>query len=853
MKYLMKSIYIKCVYYLLAGALFSCLSCKAFAEDSQADGVIVKADADSVLQVNIYNYTTKQYEDKITWNNLNISKSHDWVIADQCLEITHSADSTYWGIQLYTNNKNNTLPYAKPYEGKMDPAGIVGQVTTRQSIPMSWLVYSAENWDPSKSAVPNIPILIENEGQRALSVGWHFLKDLNTPDKKDTKNIDESFTNGEEYATIWNQQGLAVSDNARTGNSEKAYLFLAADFTTATLQAYKTNTLTVEHFTDDSMNIFPFYIYKDGAPAVQMGYEFLNAQMDKYTADNALRLIESYAKPYPPGPAGTLEEVGFAYDTSLAISSYLARPTEDNLRRARVLCESFIWAQDNDPAKDGRWRDAYNVSKPFEGDSPVFAVGFESSSGGNIAWIITALAQYYKNSGDNNTTFLSEIITSAKRAGEFIHQNFYDAQNGGYYYGFLNNGNKAKYKSTEHNIAAYIAFSHLFDLTDDPIWLLYASIAEDFLKHTAWIPDEKRYACGVDEYGNLNTESLVSDVNLLAVLALGNYPNYKLAIDYVSDTFYKKIGITEGIDFGFHKAYLGSEKEPDGIWFEGTALLAAAYKVSGAYNSEDLSAKYLESLRIAQHGALNSNYKGITAASKDNLTTMLGWDFFASPHIASTAWFLTTSLNYNIYWGSNLSEKVPIPGDNLSFISDKASLKDDFTYLKNHYAASGFMNYTPDLPTIFVDDRYLDDASDGSTCFKVYWNGYTGADSSKWGGIVWQEPINEWDGGLGKGYDLRGAKRLRFKARTDEETLNQDKDIDFNIQVYYGYIDDSCGRGSYSKGSLTWVTLSSKWKEYTLYVTGDMSHVANGFTITFDEYNTPGGKGNIYIDNIRFE
>ncbi|MFH1645906.1 MAG: hypothetical protein ABIB11_05740, partial [Candidatus Omnitrophota bacterium] len=822
MKYLMKSIYIRGISCMLALAMFFGFSCRAFAEDSQVDGVIIRADADSVLQVNIYNYTTKQYEDKITWSNLNLAQDHSWIIADQCLEITHFADDPYWGIQFYTDNENNTLPYAKPYEGKMDPAGIIGQITPRQSMPMAWFVYSSENWDPEKPDVPNLPNLVENEEQRSLSGGWHFLKDLNTPDKEGTEDIDESFVPGEEYVTIWNQKGIAVSDIARAGNPEKVYLFLAADFASATLQAYKTNTLTFEHFTDDSMSIFPFHIYKDGAPAIQMGYEFINAQMDKYATGNALRLIESYSEPFPPGPAETLREVGFSYDTALALSAYLARPTDDSLRRARVLCESFLWAQENDPAADGRWRDGYNVSNPFSGDAPVFAVGFESTAVGNVSWVITALSQYYKNSGETDTSFLEEIVLSIKNAGEFIYQNFYDSQNGGYYYGFLNNGALAKYKSTEHNIAAYIAFSHLYDITQEGKWLTYAGYAENFLKHTAWITNEKRYACGVDEFGNLNTESLVSDVNLLAVLALGNYPNYKLAIDYVVDTFYAKVGITEGVDFGFHSAYLGSEEEPDGIWFEGTALLAAAYKVAGAYNQEDLSAKYLESLRIAQHGALNTDYKGITAASKDNLTTMLGWDFFASPHIASTAWFLATSLDYNIYWGSNLSEKVPVPGDNITFTSDEASLEDDFTYLENHYAASGLMNHLEQLPIIFVDDRYPDDSSDGNTCLKIHWNGIDTSDKAyddivkdapqsyknsrgRWGALAWQEPADEWEGGPGKGYDLRGAKWLSFKIRTDAETLNQNPEHRFNVRAFFGYKEDSCNKDG------SWFAVDTRW------------------------------------------
>ncbi|GAH07712.1 unnamed protein product, partial [marine sediment metagenome] len=230
-----------------------------------------------------------------------------------------------------------------------------------------------------------------------------------------------------------------------------------------------------------------------------------------------------YSDPYPPGPDGSLEDTAFTYDNALAIGAYLSRPTEENLFRAKLLCKTLIWAQDNDTFADGRLRDAYDATKEFTGATvPLTGTFFQSSSTGNIAWVINALMQcykYYKNSGDTDTAFLDKVLTAAETAGEFIHNNFYHSSQSGYYYGYNADGTtKNQTKSTEHNIAAYVAFSHLYDVTDEDKWLQRANNAKNFVDNIAWHPGDKRYICGLNPGGTPNVDALVADTNLLAVL-----------------------------------------------------------------------------------------------------------------------------------------------------------------------------------------------------------------------------------------------------------------------------------------------------------------------------------------------
>jgi hypothetical protein len=165
--------------------------------------------------------------------------------------------------------------------------------------------------------------------------------------------------------------------------------------------------------------------------------------------------------------------------------------------------------------------------------------------------------------------------------------------------------------------------------------------------------------------------------------------------------------------------------------------------------------------------------------------------------------------------------------------------------LENHFSPSGWLNYAGQFS---VDSRYKGIAPYSAPhCFKISWNGAAGRDGWKWGGIIWQEPGGEWSGGVGKGYDLRGADYLSFWARTDSFSGQGLK-----IEIYLGYPGDSCG-----VVGRRWVgPLTTSWRKYTIPVQGkDMSHVSNGFTIIFNDVNTPRGDNrcNIYIDDIKYD
>lgn len=87
----------------------------------------------------------------------------------------------------------------------------------------------------------------------------------------------------------------------------------------------------------------------------------------------------------------------------------------------------------------------------------------------------------------------------------------------------------------------------------------------------------------------------------------------------------------------------------DGVWFEGTAHMALAYRVVG----NDLKAEdYLQELRRAQSSAEDGDGLGLLAASRDGLTTGFGTTYARRLHIGATSWLVFAELNYNPYWGA---------------------------------------------------------------------------------------------------------------------------------------------------------------------------------------------------------
>jgi len=366
-----------------------------------------------------------------------------------------------------------------------------------------------------------------------------------------------------------------------------------------------------------------------------------------------------------------LKNTAYTYDNALVLLAFLASRTEDDLRRARLIADAICYAIEHDRYfSDGRLRNAYQGGdlKLFPGWKPhgrkdtVRMPGWWDVKGdtwyedeycvstytGNVVWAMIALLSFYERTGEE------KYLNSAITLGEWIEENCKDIRGtGGYtggYRGWEKTANnpqgqtKILWKSTEHNIDIYIAFSRLYKLTGDKKWKERALYAKAFVE-SMWDEKEGHFWTGTLEDGvTINKSNIPLDIQAWVIMAFGE--KYKRAIEWVENNCYVGADGFKGFDFNNDK---------DGIWFEGTAHMVIAYQILGEETKADT---YLKELEKAQKGAQNANGKGLVAASHDGLTTGFDWVYNARLHIGATAWFIFSELGCNSFWNIETSEPI---------------------------------------------------------------------------------------------------------------------------------------------------------------------------------------------------
>ena len=218
---------------------------------------------------------------------------------------------------------------------------------------------------------------------------------------------------------------------------------------------------------------------------------------------------------------------------------------------------------------------------------------------------------------------------------------------GGYtggYEGWEPEPRKLLYKSTEHNIDLYAVFQRLFLATGEEKWEERARHARRFVE-SMWDEVEGKFWTGTrDDGATANHDVIPVDAQAWAVLALGEEGKpFWAALEYAEANL--KVG--GGFDF---------DEDGDGIWYEGTAQMAAAYQATG---EPEMAAEILGLLMAAQleSGALH-------ACDQDGLTTgfnvpvpegdPIPWLYYRRAHVGATAWYVFAALGVNPFWNTAL-------------------------------------------------------------------------------------------------------------------------------------------------------------------------------------------------------
>lgn len=120
-------------------------------------------------------------------------------------------------------------------------------------------------------------------------------------------------------------------------------------------------------------------------------------------------------------------------------------------------------------------------------------------------------------------------------------------------------------------------------------------------------------------------------------------------------------------------------------------------------------------------------------------------------------------------------------------------------------------------------------------CLRIHFSGGSG-----WGGVVWQNPANNWGDNRG-GIDLTGAKRLVFWARAKHHGLV--------VKFGYGLIGKSKTYHDSSAASRQ-IKLTTRWKKYVIPLSGNnMSRIITGF---YWSAAADGAPFTFYLDGIEY-
>jgi hypothetical protein len=400
--------------------------------------------------------------------------------------------------------------------------------------------------------------------------------------------------------------------------------------------------------------------------SINNAYLFLDQMMDAYAQGSTIRMCQSYCDQIA---GGTFFSTAFVYDNALLAIAYLSRGKSGDLTRAKIIGDALLYAQANDPAHDGRFRQAY-FAGVADNNGVYVTPGlsfFQGSATGDVAWAGIALAQLYRRTG------LTKYLTGVLWAANFIETTARDNVNvppGGYYF-----GNGQSNKSTEHNIDVYALYTMLAKLSGNSSWLNGAQHALAFVQAMFDAPSG-HFWTGTSDPTNIFYNNSPEDCQTWSYLAFRD-PNYAVSIDWVKTNL-----ATTDTTFAFNNGWgvfgslrlrvsgmtfaslsklgtvLGdSTVDADAVWIEGTGHLIAALFLRGLppgqdipsfHGDKDLANSLIENVQVAQNSlGANQTVNGQPlivgqglVASTSILNTGFGFNYFPYLHIGATAWYL---------------------------------------------------------------------------------------------------------------------------------------------------------------------------------------------------------------------
>jgi len=360
-----------------------------------------------------------------------------------------------------------------------------------------------------------------------------------------------------------------------------------------------------------------------------------------------------FIRSYEPGadeeglPLG-LSTTGFVYDNALAAIALVAC---DRVDRARTIGNAIMHAASHDRTfDDGRLRNAYRAGPVgagaallpgwWDGQKNIWGedAAQDGTSTGNVAWGALALLTLHQATGE--ATYLS----GARRLMDWIIANTANGADGfsGGFHGYDPQQVRLAWMSTEHNTDVYAVANWLFRLTSEPGYQDAAQKARRLLDRSF---RGDHFLLGTKPDGSLADAGLLAlDVQLWPWMAVPDVPDWRKALRFAE----RQLAVDGGFDFNGDR---------DGVWVEGTAQAALAYRMAGDAPASQRLLADLRADRTAS-GLLNATRGArlTTGLSIDptGATTIPDFFYYKRPHLGATAWAVLAEAGWNPFTGARV-------------------------------------------------------------------------------------------------------------------------------------------------------------------------------------------------------
>ncbi|MGH9666935.1 MAG: hypothetical protein ACRD9L_21130, partial [Bryobacteraceae bacterium] len=403
------------------------------------------------------------------------------------------------------------------------------------------------------------------------------------------------------------------------------------------------------------------------------------------------RFLVSYETEYPASPDPLINgfdvvqvNTAYCYDNAVALLAFAATGLK---ARSQLVADALVYALDNDRYwADGRLRNAYmggdltlppgwlargkpNTVRMSGWYDAAKKAWFEdaynvSSNTGVMAWACLSLLAFYGLYGGHSYLAAVERIagwiianceSNSKNHTFTAGQEGWEPDAAGTPSGAFR---IRTYEATEHSIDLYAVFSRLYQITGKVTYDVAAQRAFNFATRIAWNQPGQEFYTGTDDSGVLQNfvgSVIPLDIQVWSLMSLRDQNTPYLG---TLDTVERLHALQGGYGFCQTSAVRNSVTLADGVknslaagvWYEGTAHVAAAHRLFGSQSKYTDLVLFLDGARFAS-GAM-------PAASVDKLDTGFDlndgkpWIYLHRAHVGATSWFVlaTAPDPVNPFW-----------------------------------------------------------------------------------------------------------------------------------------------------------------------------------------------------------